>query len=127
MAKKKRNRKTRSEQDVQLVLDDGWKQEDLDGLDDSTFELVVATIKRAAAADDDAQDSDEDHDDDSGDDDAQDSDEDHDDDSGDDDAQDSDKSGGPRLRGGSRRLSAEDRVLRETADDFGQEIPAGTF
>ena len=111
MAKKKRNRKTRSEQDVQLALDDGWKQEDLDGLDDSTFELVVATIKRAAADNDDAQDSDEDHD----------------DDSGDDDAQDSDKSGGPRLRGGSRRLSAEDRVLRETADDFGQEIPAGTF
>ena len=126
----KRKSKERAEADVELCLEDGWKQEDLDGLDDSTFDVVVATIKRATAEANDDE-GDEDSDDDSGDDDAQgaddEGDEDSDDDSGDDDAQGGRRTGGPRMRDRRRTGGEDERTLRQEAEDFGQTIPAGTF
>ena len=138
--KSKKRAKERASEDVELALEDGWRQEDLDGLDDDTFAKVVDVIKRGQAEDDGADDDDDEaqgEDDDVEEDDGADDDDDEaqgeDDDVEEDDGADDDdeatpktRSGGPRMNRG-RTLSDDERAMRQEADDFGQTIPARTF
>ena len=102
MAKKNRKPKPadRRQEDVDLLLEGGWRQEDIDGLDDETFEIAVATYRRA----DDSDDSDDS-----------------------DDKSSKAGRGGPAM-GRSGSVKGEDqKLLDETHDDYGQEVPAGTI